>query len=53
MIWHRKCGHFEIRKLIQKLPKVHINEKCNICAKSKLKNKPSHDSQNRTTKYIN
>ena len=52
MIWHRRCGHFQIGKLIQKLPKVHLNEKCNICAKSKLKNKPFHDSKNKTTEIF-
>ena len=47
-IWHRRLGHFEIKNVINKLPKINSNFKCEICSKSKLKNKPFHDAQNKT-----
>jgi len=39
-IWHRRLARFKIDKLKGKLPPINLNNKCKICIKSKLKNKP-------------
>jgi len=46
-IWHRRLAHFNIDKLINKLPKVNMKTKCKICAKSKL-NRPFPPASNKT-----
>ena len=39
-LWHRRLGHFSIKRLKNKLLKINIPISCHICAGSKLRNKP-------------
>ena len=47
-IWHRRIGHFNIKGLINHLPNINDTNKCKICSKSKLKNKPFYDAPNKS-----
>jgi len=40
LLWHRRFGHLDINLLKDKLPYISIKDKCQICAKSKLRNAP-------------
>eukprot|EP00833_Pecoramyces_ruminatium_P007340 jgi/Orpsp1_1/1181372/evm.model.c7180000076991.1 len=48
-IWHRRLAHFNIRNIVNNLPNVHINNKCKICSRSKLKNKPFYPAETKTS----
>jgi len=48
-IWHRRLAHFNIKNIINKLPNINTNNKCKICSKSKLRNKPFHPTETKTT----
>jgi len=43
-LWHRRFGHFNIDRILSTLPKLNYYEKCRICTKSKLRNKPYYPS---------
>ena len=46
-IWHKRLAHFNVNQILNKLPNININNKCKICAKSKLSNKPYYQSNSR------
>ena len=46
-LWHRRFGHFNIDRILSTLPKLNYYEKCRICTKSKLRNKPYYPSTNK------
>eukprot|EP00833_Pecoramyces_ruminatium_P002608 jgi/Orpsp1_1/1176640/evm.model.c7180000058400.1 len=48
-LWHRRCAHFQINQIKDKLKGTRIREKCRICAQSKLRNAPHMTSENKTT----
>eukprot|EP00833_Pecoramyces_ruminatium_P001026 jgi/Orpsp1_1/1175058/evm.model.c7180000052477.2 len=48
-LWHRRCAHFQINQIKDKLKGTRIREKCRICVQSKLRNAPHMTSENKTT----
>ena len=47
-LWHRRLGHFNISKILNKLSKINIPSKCQICSHSKLKDFPHKNSTNKS-----
>jgi hypothetical protein len=47
-LWHRRLGYFNIDIIKEKLKYIKIAEKCEVCLRSKFKNKPYKSSINRT-----
>ena len=46
-LWHRRLGHFNIDMIKDKLKNIKIDEKCEVCLRSKFRNKPYKSSINR------
>ena len=51
-IWHRRMDHLDITNLFHKLPKITNKQKCIICSKAKLRNKPFRDSVNQAKEVL-
>jgi len=51
-LWHRRLGHFSIKRLKNKLLKINIPIFYHICAGSKLRNKPHSPNFNRARKPL-
>jgi hypothetical protein len=43
-LWHRRLGHFNIDMIKDKLKNIKIDEKCEVCLRSKFRNKPYKSS---------
>ena len=46
-LWHKRLGHFNINNLRHILTKINTKQQCQICAKTKLKNFPFQQNDNR------
>ena len=47
-LWHRRLAHFSLDKIKDRLPKIDLRNKCEVCSESKMRNLPYYLSANKT-----